>query len=158
KGRRRRGPAPSSGTHSRTGPVAPAGSRRGCGAAPSTPRARAAPGSPAGVSPAPATNHVPKQRPTQGEWMVESGRDLPRYRVRVTGDSQLPKRRVEVEEDPLAHHLIALEREDDQHRELDLPARGREAAPRSFVRAAEHAFDDDGLVGVVHPLPRVVEV
>src|SRR5437667_11264570 len=87
---------------------------------------------PAGASPAP--NDVPKKRSRQRYGVVERRRDLARQSVGVPRDAQLSQRRVQVEEDPLAHHPLALEREHDEQRELASPSRPRKPSPRPLVR------------------------
>jgi hypothetical protein len=65
---------------------------------------------------------------------------------------------VEVEVEALAHVVLAIEREDDEHRERDLAAGRRQPPPGALVRASERSLHHDGVLGVVQLLQVVPEV
>src|ERR1700682_6105640 len=82
--------------------------------------------------------------------MVQSGRDLTRPGVWITGNSQLAERRAQVEIGALAHHPIPLEFEHDDDWEIDGPSSWRQSSPEALMGSPEIAFYDHSLVRIPH--------
>src|SRR6476620_7706158 len=102
---------------------------------------RLRPGSPAG--------DLARQRPANGERVVEHGECPAADRSRVARDPQLAQDRVHVEVDPLADEPVLLEDEDRAEAHLEASPGRWQAPERTVVGAVEVGLDDHRIVRVV---------
>ena len=121
---------------------------------PERPDESSGPGPPIGAGDAEAGAEGPAER----DRVVEGGGDLPHCGVRVAGHPELAERRGKVEVDPLTHHLVALEREHDEHGKVHPTSGRRQPPPRALVGAPERALHHDHVIGVVQVGEVIVEV
>ena len=99
-----------------------------------------------------------QEGPAERDRVVEGDGDFPGDGVRVAGHPELAERGRQVEVDPLAHHLVAFEREHDEHGKVHAAPGRRQPPPRPLVGAPERALHHDDVVGVVEVGDVVVEV
>src|SRR3954465_3557117 len=99
--------------------------------------------------PGSASGDLPDDAPADRPRVRDQGLDTAGDAQRVASDAELAQDGQLVEVDALAGQLVAIELEDREDRQLELPARGRQAAQRALVGASHDGLDEDGIVGVV---------